>query len=159
MGNTPVPAPPPARGPRLNLGKALLALLYVNLIALLLSIFVGIISGGLAATHPTDIPLWVLGGSMFYGLIMLLPLLAGLAVHAIIGERLTRPWLGLLLAISCTSVGLLQALIASQLNTGNPMAGMITFMAIGLSIPLTVLWTGIYVWLLRSTNPASVFRR
>lgn len=128
---------------------------YVNLIALLISIFVGFISGGLAATPPKDIPLWIVGGSIFYFLIMLLPFLAGLAVHAVIGGRLGRPWLDLLLACGCTSVGLLQAVIAWQLNTGNPMAGMIVFMAIGVSAPLGAIWAGIYTLLLRSPKPTA----
>lgn len=142
------------RSPKLRIGKAMLALLYVNLFALALAGLAGIaFVDPPTAMDPENIFFWIFLGFIYFSPLTLLPFLAGIAMHAVIGGRLNRLWLGLLLAAIGASVGLAQAFGLMELISDQPLTRMLIFMGAALISPLMALWAGLYVFFLRSSVP------
>lgn len=147
-------------GPKIHIGKALLALLYVHLgaatISLLFSILLTLDSRGpIAVVIVRDILGEMLAGLTVAVLTSLLPFLLGLAVHVIVGDRLARQWLGLLLAATCASAAALQTLALIELIADRPLERDLVLFASGPCIPLIAIWAGLYARSLPKPNLAA----
>lgn len=150
-------ARPSARGPGVNIGKAFLALLvvdvaYVLIVSIPISVFLDIRSAGsftgfLAKTQ-IDI-WWIVGQFLIYPVLSVLIILSGMIAQLLAGRRLRLRGLALLMFAVCGVLALVQSLfflVVFSLGPTFRIRGIIVAVQV---IPFTFLWLATYLWLLR----------
>lgn len=147
------------REPKFQMGKALLALLYVHLFGIVISLLFGMLpalnSSKEAALMIVQANLAGIPGVLTTSVVStLMPFLIGLGAHAIIGGRLNRFWLALVLAVICASVAALQTFALMELIADRPLERWIILYTAGPSVFLSAIWAGLYARCLRLPEPA-----